>query len=501
MQATRYLKHIDTLVAAIAGFYAIHLFSAYSGIGISPDSIMYVSTARNIHEHGSLLTFNGGPLVFFPVFYPAFLSISLIIFQADPVAYGGLINGLLFAAVIFVSGLLISRFKAKSIIYKWLILAAIVLSPAMLEIYSFLWSETLFVLTILLFILAFKQYLQKHSWPALLLAALVAAICCITRYAGITIIATGGLMILADGTLPFRKRMLHGLTFGIASSCLLAVNLIVNSLSSGLATGTREPSITPFSENLHYFGTVLCDWLGLTNVVYPFASGLAVFILVGLIAGLVINSLKNRLNSYESVITFFAVVYGLFILIIATVSRFERVNSRLLSPMFITLLIACTYWVPNVIRKIKKRGAYWLASGASVIIMCGYLYNIYHIDRQRYDDEFEYGIPGYSDDDWNKSAFVTFLKTHRNIFKPGVTIYSDADEALYFFGGITGAKLLPHRFFKADVAKFYSEKHYYLVWFKKLGNAEIINIKDIEQKKHLTKLYDLEDGAIYEYRQ
>src|SRR6201991_5347173 len=101
MPLTRYLKHLDTLIAAILGFYAIHLFTAYSGVGISPDSIMYASTATNMQAHGTIITFNKGPLVFFPVFYPFFLAIIQFITRVDPIEAGAMINATLFAAVIF----------------------------------------------------------------------------------------------------------------------------------------------------------------------------------------------------------------------------------------------------------------------------------------------------------------------------------------------------------------------------------------------------------------
>ena len=68
MKLTPYLKNLDSLIAAIIGYYAIYLFTSYSGVGLSPDSIMYASTATNMQAHGSILTFNKTPLVFFPVF-------------------------------------------------------------------------------------------------------------------------------------------------------------------------------------------------------------------------------------------------------------------------------------------------------------------------------------------------------------------------------------------------------------------------------------------------
>src|ERR1700748_3433003 len=94
-----YLTHIDSLIAAIIGFYAIHLFTRYSGVGISPDSIMYDSTATNIQAHGSLITFNKTPLVFFPVFYPFFLGVIQFFSGVDPIRAGAVIDEFLFAGV------------------------------------------------------------------------------------------------------------------------------------------------------------------------------------------------------------------------------------------------------------------------------------------------------------------------------------------------------------------------------------------------------------------
>src|SRR3978361_564465 len=163
MKLTPYLKNLDSLIAAILGYYAIYLYTKYSGVGLSPDSIMYASTASNLQAHGSILTFNKTPLVFFPVFYPFFLGVIQFITRADPITAGSAINSCLFAAVIFTTGWVLEKFTSHARIYKWLILMAIILSPGLLEIYSFLWSETLFIFESLLFIIAYRNYLQSHT--------------------------------------------------------------------------------------------------------------------------------------------------------------------------------------------------------------------------------------------------------------------------------------------------------------------------------------------------
>ncbi len=572
MNAKRYLNNLDSLIAACIGFYVIHLFTSYSGVGISPDSIMYASTATNMQAHGSLLTFNKHPLTFFPVFYPFFLGIIQFISRVDPVKAGALIDAFLFGGVVFTSGWIISQFITNSKIWTWarlqkisifrgrrvlflvagillvnllaafkltykvvipddllwlglkttigstlcwfliitiievvafavsssykrIILAAIILSPGLLEVYTYLWSETLFIFEILLFIIAYRRYQLSHTLKTLLVAGVITAIACITRYVGITIIGTGGLLLLLDDQLPWKKKIGHILFYGAISSCLLAANLILNSTATGLSTGTREPSITPFSENLYYIGTVICDWGALSNKVYPYAIPIAAFIFLALIVVLLWKAFKGKIDRAENIVIAFAIVYGLFILIWASIQRFERINSRLLAPMFIVLLIACTSWVPDVLKLVKSKLKYFLA-GLTVVLMLAFEFATYQVDWQRYDDEGDYGVPGYSDDDWNKSEFVVYLKQHKKLYKPGVPIYTDADEAVYLFTGMSST-LVPHKFFKADVQKFYAVKRFYLIWFNTLSNPEILSLQDIMKNKKLVKIGTAKEGEIY----
>jgi hypothetical protein len=497
MKLPRYLNNLDSFIAAVIGFYAIHLYTKYSGVGLSPDSIMYASTATNIQAHGSLLTFNKTPLVFFPVFYPFFLGVIQFFSGVDPVRAGAVINAFLFAGVIFTSGWIVSKFITHARIYKWIVLIAIILSPALLEVYTFLWSETLFIIEILFFIVAYSRYMRTHTTKALMLVILIAAISCITRYAAVTIIGAGGLMLLLDNELPVRKKIIHILLFGSLSLSLLIGNLILNAHNTGLSTGTREPSITPFVDNLHYFGTVICDWGSLAESADAYAALIAAVILIALTGILAWKTYKRSINSYENIVIAFALVYGLFIVVSASISRYERINSRLLSPMFIPLLISCTSWVPDVLLLIKSKARYVLA-GITVVMMLTFEYFTYRVDWQRYDDERDYGVPGYSDDDWNKSEFVVYLRQHKNMFKPGVPIYTDADEAVYLFTGMSST-LIPHKFFKTNVDKFYSNHQFYLIWFDNLYNAELLSLPDILKNKKMVKIGGVKEGEIYYY--
>ena len=502
MQLSRYLKNYDTFIAALIGFVAVQIFCSYSGIGISPDSIMYTSAARSLNTTGTLHTFNHIPIVDFPVFYPIFLGTIMFITRTDPVIYGAILNSFMFASLIYTSGWIMHRFVPASRVYKWLVLVAIILSPALLQAYSYLWSETLFILETLFFLVAFREYLLKHTVKTLIIAAAIAAIACVTRYAAVTIVGTGGLLLLLDRVLPLKKKIVHIIIYGLVCISLLVSNLVFNAFMSGTTTGPREPSITSFGKNLYYFGTVMCDWMGLTPNQYFLATPLAVIILVGFIAALAYNYYRRRLTSYENLAITFALVYGLFIILSSTFSRYERINHRLLAPIYIPALWGYTSWGLLLLKKITNITTRRIVAAVFIAMMLGFVTKEFLIDRNRYIDQIkdDYGNPGYTDDSWLESPFAAYLKhIDKNMFKPKVTIYTDAHEAVYFFSGMS-SYLVPHKFFKKDIAKFYQKKQFYLIWFKNLENPELINIKDIEKVKKLKLIKDFGDeGAIYEY--
>ena len=95
-----------------------------------------------------------------------------------------------------------------------------------------------------------------------------------------------------------------------------------------------------------------------------------------------------------------------------------------------------------------------------------------------------------------KIRVVVYLKQYKNIYKPGVPIFSDANEAVYLFTG-TSSELIPHKFFQKDVQKFYAHKQFYLIWFDNLYNSELVGLPDIMKNKKLVKIGAAKEGEIY----
>jgi hypothetical protein len=490
------LRNYDSLIAAIAGFFIIYAFTRHSGIGISPDSVTYMSAAANIHDRGSLTDFSRDALMDFPAGYPVFLSVVMFLTGQDVVHFGAMLNGLLFAVVIWLCGWLMEGFSFRSKWYKWILLSCLVFSPCLLEVYSMIWSETLFILLFLLFVAFSRRYFLYHSTGALLPVALIAGLACITRYAGITFIGAGGLLLLCDPALKTKKRIGHILLFGFVSSLLLVINLYHNHLVTGTLTGFREKGITSFGSNLRDLGIVFCNWLPFLENHYSLAGALGLAWILAFMAAFVARLVRReRFFSYENIATTYFIVYAVFILVSATISRFQPLDSRLLSPLFIPWLWGSTCWIPvwtAAWPSIKRIGVILAVVVAALAFQAGQLTT----DYEAWDGIRSAGIPGYTEDSWRNSETIRFVQENKKKLLNGSTLYSNATEGIWFFTGIH-ADMIPHKDFPADVKEFLAEDHFYVIWFDDAINPDLLSLEFIGRYKKLSQVEYFSDGAAY----
>jgi hypothetical protein len=488
-------RNIDSIIAALIGFGIIQAFAWHSGIGVSPDSVTYISAARNFSAGHGLIQFDHQPLIVFPACYPLFLGTISFITRLDPLVFGAVLNGLLFAIVIYLSGSIMNQFSFTSKWYKRILLSCFALSPSLLEVYSMLWSETLFILLLFVFIILFKHYLKSYSIRSLLLASFIAALACITRYAGVTLIGTGALLLLLDRHLQTRKKINHLLILGTVSCSLLLINLIRNSIVSETLTGMRQKGTTTFVMNMHYFGSILSDWLPVpkNNMAVAFTLAYSFGIVC---IGLFIIAWKHfRINAYETIAAAFSVVYPLFMMLSATISRYEQFTNRLLSPLFIPLIWTISWWLPWQAGRLAARQRKWIIAMA-VLITIGFQYNQLATDYETYDGVKDAGIPGYTEDPFPQSGIVQFIRKNTGLFKPGYTIYSNAGDAVYFFTGLY-SDLLPQKVFPQEVERYYAEQRDYLVWFNDVDNPDLVALQDILKHKKMTLIRQFDEGAVY----
>jgi len=489
-------KKTGNCIFAVFGFFIILFFTRNSGIGISPDSIVYLSVARNMVANGAFVDYNLQPLVDFPVLFPFFLSVSSFITRIDPVAFAPYLNGIIFASCIFLTAYLIDLSELKTSIYKYILMFCLTFSPALIDIYTMLWSETLFIVFTLFFFIAVHKYQSSRSLHWLLYCAVIAGLAAVTRYAGITVIATGMLLLFFDPSLHLRKKVLHFILFTVVSNAFLVANLVRNSMITGLMTGPRESGITSLFTNITFYTNVVCSWLSITTQQLSFCTLLVVTLFIIMVI-LFLHSavMNNKYATVPNIFRAFFIVYTVFIIGISTLSHFEQINNRLLSPLVIPLMVILTYWIPGYLAHLKGKTHTIAVIFLSLIVFCFELVQLQQLYKE-YKEDSTYGIPGYTDLSWQKSDIVRFLKSHPGALNKKYSIYSNAHEAAYFNGGLQ-ASSIPHQIDKADIRDFFNDSGQYIIWFHHVDDRELITLSQISAHARVIKKYEFKDGAIY----
>ncbi len=489
---------IDSIVAGFAGAAIILLFTRHSGIGVCPDGVAYVSTSQNFASLGKCIDFTRNSLVDFPLLYPVFLGIISLLTGMQPLIYAPIINALLFGLLIFLCGSIVEQSGIRSKWIKLAILIIIVGSPCLLEVYSMMWSETIFLLFLLLFIISIRRYLLMHYLKDLIMAAIFASLASVTRYAGVTMIATGGVLLLLDQRITIKRKISHIALFTIISTSLLIINLWRNFSQSGTLTGLREKSVNNLANVAADAGSVIYSWLSFSNATDNKAPWL-VYIIVLFLFFFCVYSMSKKKHSatYEIIAAVFSLIFFVFMLVSASVSRFEQMDSRLLSPVFIPLLLCAGSFVFFLYQKVDFNKRKWVVAFGVMLFVC-LQWSQLNADYETWDGVKDAGIPGYTEDQWRLSRTVNFIEKDSLHFKPGYTIYSNAYDAVNFFTGRKG-KFLPHKEFTDDVRKFMNDQHCYMIWFADGDNPDLVDMNFIENEKKMKLIKQFDDGAIYEY--
>ncbi len=487
-------EYPGTLPASFVAGCFVYYFTRHSGIGISPDSVMYEAAAGHLRTNFSFTDFNGIPLVDFPVGYPAWLALFSFVFHSSVLSIVPWINGGLFIGVLFLTGFIWKEQNQQKGIFTVLLLLLLACSPCLIEVYTMLWSETVFLFLTLLFPVVLKYYFEDYSLRRLWFPVLVTAIAFVTRYAGISLVATGCLLILFNGEVPVSKKIKHGLIFCFGSCSLAIINLLRNTLLEGHLTGVRERSLRSLYVNLRETGDTLSYWFPFLTGHEYLATWFFIIVLVSCTGLLLYYFLQQQFfTRYETIITAFFVVYALFILVVASISRFEDLTSRLLSPLYIPMILVLFFRLIAWREKWTGWRRKTLLTGA--LLMYGIcIYGYYQQNAATWEGVRDAGIPGYTEDSWTKSPLISYIKTHKGSFKEPV--YANANDAVYFLTGIP-ALALPHKEIKKEIDLFLQTPAFYLVWFTDGENPDLISLDFIRKFKKQVSMQNIEGGTLY----
>jgi hypothetical protein len=396
-------------------------------------------------------------------------------------------------------------------------------STALLQVYGMLWSETLFILCIALFFAGAGLYGKNHGVKALLIMAVATAIACVTRYIGVALAAMGFLLLVRDNALPRPRKALHIFLYSSVGCSLLLANLVWNRLNNANMAGDRLINQVPFSQHLQRFGETLLRWLpfpeGATHPggsTHPSGSLLqggsllpagwpAIFCAVVFVGGSVLVSgyllwRKRALYSWTALGLVFSAVYSVFILVLATLTAFQPLDSRLLAPLWFPALAAAAGGM--LILKRRLAAGNWrarlplfrgLALAATLLLVIPGLSREFRFIR--HPAEVYRDLIRYDFDRYRESPTLRFVIDHPGLFHSDKQVYSNAGELLYVLDTLSSA-YLPQLNSAEEMQDFNADTSY-LVWLNTVHTYPAEYLPALKKASGLSPLYSFPDGVIY----
>ncbi|HEV7473740.1 MAG TPA: hypothetical protein VGN90_06815 [Pyrinomonadaceae bacterium] len=439
VRATRYSVLILLILATISAA-AIARWCMASGLGISSDSVIYLSAAdslsaghgfRSIGNHFTPAIAEHEPLVIFPPAYPLLLSLSG--WLSDNRLNGARwLHTILFAANICLVGIIVSLSTAKSVRAILCAILFFLSSATLFELHTMAWSEPPFILFLLLAVLLLILHLRTPGYVLLVASSLATSLALTTRYAGVTILAPMVLTIFLIGNRPIRSRVRDALILVGIGILPLAIWLVGNFAESGSAT-KRSMAIHPigFSDLSNITSSLLVFWV-------PFSGPLIIKILLLLICGAlvltgVVLALRDRecgdsreqsgqLNAAALMLTsFFVITYLLFLVVYNSLTDpAVELSSRVLSPVYVFGIILVFSLLHRLSRPGKGKKLAWGVFLFLVALLSG---NILHtvafaVERHR-------NGRGYTSREWAGSESVKYLEglpESRPVYSNGIDV-------------------------------------------------------------------------------
>ena len=415
------------------------------GVGLSIDSDTYIRAAR------SLLAGEGFLSPDFPPFFPLTLAFCGI-FGIDATNAAGYVNAIAFGLTVFTAAMWLRTRVQSRFLVVWGTLAC-TLSLLLADLSAQAMTEPLFILFVVLALFTLDRFRGTCKLSLLLLTAACAALACMTRYIGVTVVASALLLLMLQRETTLSVRMRNAVAYSVIALSPLSLWMLRNFLTTGSPTGQTYPTDFSFPSSLHRatsefvrwaFGDVGFKYLnaGSTKIAGiaiggpPTVTGVALKILLLLVPVIAAGILLIRLNRTGALSTrwrawvvpfVFGSVYMLFLAITLPLTDIE-LPLRYLAPIYVPALVAATLVLNEFFCYAAKQQPLAMPPGwntgprngasqcqCTTLILLAWpslwLFSAAYANYHHIEFWMDNGW-GYSSKEWAESETVDYLETH-----------------------------------------------------------------------------------------
>ena len=503
--------------------------TATYGVALEADQVNYIGVARSLlaGDGFSNVLVDEGYYTWRPPLYPILLAAaSFGIF--DPYDVAAPLNAVIFGLTVFAIGQYFRQHLASQFLLWWACLAVVTSIP-LTWLASHALSGALLVLMATLALTQAHKYLDEGKTSTLLWAAIFSALAWQTRYIGISVPATIGLLLLfqTGTTIPQKSRCIA--IYSLIVAAPMGIWLLRNYLRIGEFTGARRPVD-------YAAGDILSDIAAIFNkgwerFALPFgdisptlaAAILAVTAIIILIpAGII--TVKNftktgRQPNWLTLAIFsgFALVY--FAALIAGIvsgNTYYGIETRYLFPLYLPLLTAAVWAMDHFLSCTKRINTASLPAGLLMAGLCILAVGMTVMQVREINRANSFGHNGFSNQVWTESDVLQYIRDNP---LTGL-VYSNQPFLIYIYtdgyvGGNAGYNWLPWSVppgyitgepinGREQLRQWIKDapEGAYVVWFSNWYANDVYNYSDADMRASpgLAPVADLPDGAIFRVR-
>ena len=537
---------IDWFTALLAAFAAlagglILLRTNNYGAAIAGDSLLYLSVAENLLDGNGFVAWNTKRIYSdgAPLFSLALAGVGL--FGVEILEAARYLNAAAFGLTVFVTALWLRCRVVPHFLVLWSACACalpVFLSTSAASVMT----EPLFLLFTTLSLFTLDGFLDTRRRSFLLAAAASAALAWLTRYIGVTLVASALLLLLLQGRTAFPTRIRYAALYAIIAGAPVGLWMLRNVLHTGMPLGVVYPTGFSLLSSLHVASDEFIGWMIGENASRLLGARLAE-IVAGIIEGdaIVFTSLKVgfllavasgvgyalirlRRRGYAqswsiwAVPAAFASIYGAFLAFHLPLTD-VNLPTRYLAPLYVPLLVAATLFLNEVLRCVAPArslampsflrkwsgGAKTIANGPALALTACLSLWLFSHSYENYSDirHWVNNGYGYASRQWRDSSTVRYLDNYLH----HEYVWSNNATSIQFLLDTPGrnSNKLPYarptpdnlrRWLGIDgwVSQFYP----YIVWFHSVNEARYdYDLAELAALPGVQVEAVLEDGVVF----
>lgn len=500
---------LSVAVMGVAAGYWMSWITAL-GPGVSPDSLVYIATAKNLLAGNGFFA-QGSPMTQFPPLYPVSLALGGLI-HPDILSVARVMHSLIYAINGGLVALILYQATAKSYWAGILGLLAFVAAVSLMQVHAVAWSEPLFITFILSASLIFPRYIMVFSPIRLVVSAVLAALAMTTRYIGLSLLLAMSFHHLMMGwRLPWTRRLINICWLASIAAIPLSLWLLRNLILAGTATSRHlQFHAISFSHLKQALET-------LYGFILPFPAEpwvqamLMIWLVMCMMAALTAQyrALSRVPDQYSVSLAYqvfgllFCGFYGAFLVVsLILFDAHIPLDARILSPLFVIWLILIIASLWNAIRLMNSK---WLKAIAFVIVVLLLTINAtraFSLATRIH----EQGL-GFSSPLWTRSNTLAFLGS----LSQDSVFYSNGADIIEYFTS-KRARSLPAMGDPRSLVRNQTFEHEMALMCTELaqGRARLVYLNHVDWRWYLPSRSEFEpscpalqalvfdDGIIYE---